>query len=144
MKKNNTQNKPKYYHYGYRFIKPQDEEKDWDYAVQMHKNQNGTHFDFRLAKPGQDFAYSWASRKVPINITSPVMARRTQDHSLSHLDFEGPLDTAKGTGTVKLLKRGKTKLHSIDDKGLKFKLDTGEYLLMSNIKGKKYMLTKPE
>jgi hypothetical protein len=144
MKKKNTPKNPKYYHYGYRFIKPQDHEEIWDYAVQMHKNQNGTHFDFRLAKPGQDFAYSWASRKVPINLTSPVMARRTHDHSLAHLDFEGPLKTAKGTGTVKLLKRGQTKLHSIDDKGIKFKLDTGEHLLLSNVKGKKYMLIKSE
>jgi hypothetical protein len=144
MSKKNTQNNPKYYHYGYRFIKPQDKKEKWDYAVQMHKNQNGTHFDFRLAKPGEDFAYSWASRKVPMNVTSPVMTRRTHDHSLAHLDFEGPLDTAKGTGTVKLLKRGKMKLHSIDDKGIKFKLDTGEHLLLSNVKGKKYMLTKSE
>ena len=144
MSKKNTQNNPKYYHYGYRFIKPQDKKEKWDYAVQMHKNQNGTHFDFRLAKPGEDFAYSWASRKVPINITSPVMTHRTHDHSLKHLDFEGPLNTAKGTGTVKLLKRGKIKLHSIDDKGIKFKLDTGEHLLLSNVKGKKYMFTKSE
>jgi hypothetical protein len=111
--KTTIQNNPKYFHYGYRFIKPQDKEEMWDYAVQMHKNQNGTHFDFRLAKPGQDYAYSWASRKVPINITSPLMAFRTHDHTIEHLDFEGPLETAK--------------------------LDTGEYLLLSNIKGKKYM-----
>lgn len=139
MMKTTTQNKPKYYHRQYRFIEPQEKEEMWDYAVQMHKNQNGTHFDFRLAKPGQNFVYSWASRRMPINIISPLMAFRTHDHTIEHLDFEGPLETAKGTGTVELLKRGKAKLHSIDDMGIKFKLDTGEYLLLSNIKGKKYM-----
>jgi len=130
----------KFYHYGYRFIKPQDKEELWDFAVQKHKNQNGVHFDLRLAKPGENFAYSWASKKMPMNITSPVLTRRTHDHSLEHLDFEGPLTTRKGQGMVKLLRRGKTKLHSIDDKGIKFKLDTGEFLILSNIKGKKYML----
>jgi len=143
MENKKIKNTPKYYHYGYRYIKPQDEPEDWDYAIQMHKNQNGTHFDFRLAKPGYDYAYSWASRKPPINITSPILTRRTHDHSIEHLDFEGPLETAKGTGTVQLLKRGKTKLHSIDDKGIKFKLDTGEFLLLTNVKGKKYILTTP-
>ena len=142
MKKNTTN--PKYYHYGYRYIKPQDEPEDWDYVIQMHKNQNGTHFDFRLAKPGEEHAYSWASRKPPIAVTAPILTRRTHDHALDHMEFEGPLDTAKGTGTVKKLQRGKARLHSIDEKGIRFDLDSGEKLLLKNIKGKKYLVINPE
>lgn len=142
MSKNTTH--PKYYHYGYRFIKPQDEPENWDYVVQKHKNQNGTHFDLRLAKPGENHAYSWASRKPPIKIINPILTRRTHDHSLEHLDFEGPLETAKGKGTVKKIKRGKAKLHSIDDEGIRFDLDSGEKLLLKNIKGKKYLIINPD
>ena len=138
-----TTTNPKYYHYGYRFISPQDKKEEWEYVVQMHKNQNGTHFDLRLAKPGKEYAYSWASKKPPISITRPVLARRTHDHSLEHLDFEGPLETAKGSGTVKIISRGTAKLHSIDEEGIRFDLDSGENLLLKNLRGKKYLIVDP-
>lgn len=136
---------PKYYHYGYRYINKQGPEKDWQYALQAHRNQNGLHFDLRLAKPGNTHAYSWASRKPPLMaVDKPALARRTFDHSLDHMDFQGPLKTAKGEGTVKLLRRGKAKMHSIDDTGIHFILDSGERFRLVNISGKKYIIKREE
>jgi len=132
----------KYYHYGYRFIKDQGEEDGWEYVIQAHRNQNGLHFDTRLAKPGNQFAYSWASRKMPITPGLRILARRTHDHSLDHLNFEGPLTTAKGRGTVKILRRGKAKIKSIDNNEIIFKTDTGEDLILRNLAGKKYIIER--
>lgn len=127
----------------YRFIKKQGPEKDWQYVIQKHKNQNGTHFDLRLAKPGSSYAYSWASKKSPMKNLEPIMTRRTHDHIVQHMDFEGPLVTAKGKGTVKKLHRGIAKIHSIHPKkGIVFELDTGEKFILKNIRGKKYMISK--
>jgi hypothetical protein len=86
------------YVYGNRFIQPQGPEQGWEYVIQAHRNQNGLHYDVRLAKPGLPYAYSWAAKKFPISGNNPIMLRRTHDHALSHLNFEGPLETKKGKG----------------------------------------------
>ncbi len=130
------------YVYGFRFIKDQGEEPDWDYVIQAHRNQNGLHFDTRLAKPGKPFAYSWASKKMPITPGFRILARRTHDHALSHLDFHGPLKTAKGEGTVKILRRGKAKIQSVNNNIIDFKLDSGEHLVLRNVAGKKYIIER--
>jgi len=133
----------KRYVYGYKFIKPQKaEETGWNYVIQAHRNQNGLHFDFRLAKPGNSYAYSWASNKMPLATGSPILARRTSDHDVAHLDFQGNLDTAKGTGYVKILKRGNATVRSISDDGIKFQLDSGEDITLRNVSGKKYMIER--
>jgi hypothetical protein len=133
-----SKDKLKYYHYGYRRILPSDKEEVWDYTVQMHKNQNGTHFDLRLARPGEGVAYSWAVKKPPLPGVKPLLAMRTHDHSLDHMKFEGALTTAKGYGTVKILENGKIQILSIDDKGITFKKKDNTYRLRP-AGGKKYM-----
>jgi hypothetical protein len=138
-------NPPNKYIYGYRFIKEQGPEEDWDYVIQAHRNQNGLHYDLRLAKPSNPYAFSWASRKYPGEGIDPILLRRTHDHAIQHLDFEGPLITAKGKGTVKKIKRGKAKIHLISqEKGLIFQTDGGEKYKLKNIKGKKYLIKREE
>lgn len=130
--------KLKYYHYGYKRILPGEKEEIWDYAIQMHKNQNGTHFDLRLARPGEGVAYSWAVKKPPIPGIKPLLAIRTHDHTLEHMKFQGPLVTAKGYGHVKLLETGKMQVLSIDNEGIRFKKDNGVFRLRP-AGGRKYM-----
>jgi hypothetical protein len=132
----------KYYNYGYSYIKEQGKEPNWQYVIQAHRNQNGLHFDIRLAKPGKPYAYSWASKKVPFTAGAPILAIRTYDHNLQHMDFQGPLKTSKGSGHVKILKRGKARMMSIDKNGIDFKLDSGERLVLRNVSGKKYMIER--
>ena len=131
---------PIYYHYGYKHIHPLGKEKEeWDYSLQLHKNQNGKHFDLRLHRPGEDKAYSWAMKKMPgSGGIHPVLATRTFDHNLEHMKFEGPLVTAKGFGTVKLLTKGKVHVKMIDDKGIMFEMNNQHYRLRP-YQGKKYM-----
>jgi hypothetical protein len=129
---------PLFYHYGYRFIHPQDKEMEWEYAIQLHKNQNGKHWDLRLARPGEDKAYSWAMKKIPLVHVKPVLAIRTFDHNLEHLNFEGPLTTARGYGDVKLIQRGKTKVKKIDENGIQLEINGKDYRLRP-FAGKKYL-----
>lgn len=129
------------FHYGYSRIHPLDSDKigeEWEYSIQLHKNQNGKHFDLRLHRPGENKAFSWAMKKTPFAGLKPTLAMRTHDHNLEHMDFEGPMTTAAGYGTVQLLKRGKTKIKSIDQKGIKFELEGKDYRLRP-FRGKKYM-----
>ena len=121
----------------FRFIKIQGRQLNWEYVLQMHKNHNGTHYDFRIAKPEKSYAYSWATNKFPLTNTTgtilPILARRTHDHTIEYLDFKG-LKT-------KQLKRGKATMLNIDRRtGITIKLDTGEILNLRNIRGKKYLL----
>jgi hypothetical protein len=101
------------------------------------------HYDLRLARPGESHAYSWSTRKVPIKqYDKPILARRTKDHSLSYLNFEGPITTRKGYGTVKILQKGSATIHKIDDEGIHLELDSGEAMNLKNIKGKKYAIKR--
>ena len=131
---------PKFYRYGYAKIHslPLDKQEEWDYSIQLHKNQNGKHFDLRLRRPGEDKAFSWAMKKTPFTGLKPVLAMRTHDHNIEHMDFEGPLTTAAGYGDVKLLKKGKAKVKSIDQQGILFEMDGKDYRLRP-FKGKRYM-----
>ncbi len=130
---------PIYYHYGYRHIHPLGKEnEEWDYSLQLHKNQNGKHFDLRLHRPGEDKAYSWAMKKMPMSSINPVLATRTFDHNLEHMSFEGPMNTAKGYGTVKLVFTGTVKVKKIDDKGIMFEMNKQHYRLRP-YDGKKYL-----
>jgi hypothetical protein len=133
--------KLKYYHYGYKRIHPSDKEEVWGYTIQMHKNQNGTHFDLRLARPGEPHAYSWAIKKPPIPGLRPILAMRTHDHELDHMNYQGFLTTAKGYGTVKILERGNIKVLSIDENGIKFQKKNDTFRLRP-LKGRKYMFVQ--
>lgn len=132
---------PKYYSYGYRKIHglaPNLDGEEWEYSIQLHRNQNGKHFDVRLKRPTEDKAFSWAMKKPPFAGVKPVLAMRTHDHNVEHMDFEGPMNTASGTGTVQLVGRGKTTVKKIDDDGIVFEIDKKDYRLRP-FRGKKYM-----
>ena len=69
-----------------------------------------------------------------------IKAFRTKDHNFESLYFEGPLQTKKGFGTVKILQTGKARMNSIGRKtGLTFTIDNSAYRLKP-IKGKNYNL----
>jgi hypothetical protein len=133
----------KYYHYGYKFIQPMGQpNEEWTYSIQLHKNQNGKHFDLRLHRPGEEKAYSWAMKKVPFAPgIKPALAMRTHDHNLEHMHFEGPLQTAAGYGDVKLVAIGKTQVKTIDDKGIHFRIDDTDYRLRP-YRGRRYMFER--
>ena len=131
---------PKYYHYGYRMIHPLGKEvEEWDYSIQMHKNQNGKHFDLRLLRPGEDKAYSWAMKKIPLFPgIRPALAMRTHDHNIEHMNFEGPITTAKGYGDVKMVSRGLAKIKQIDEHGIVMNIKGTDFRLRP-YRGRRYM-----
>lgn len=130
---------PIQYHYGYKHIHPMGRaEENWNFSLQLHKNQNGKHFDLRLHRPGESKAYSWAMKKMPMSGINPVLATRTFDHNLEHMQFEGPMVTAKGFGHVKMVANGVVKVKKIDDKGIMFEMDKQHYRLRP-FGGKKYL-----
>lgn len=132
---------PIYYHYGYRMIHPlgTEKEEEWNYSIQMHKNQNGKHFDLRLHRPGEDKAYSWAMKKIPlIPGIRPSLAMRTHDHNLEHMNFEGPMVTAKGYGDVKMVSKGKAKIKKIDEHGIHMNIEGTDFRLRP-YRGRRYM-----
>ena len=129
----------KQYRYGFSIIHPIAKENEkWEYSIQQHKNQNGTHFDLRMLRPGDDKAVSWAMKKPPFPGLKPSLAMRTHDHTMEHMDFEGPMITRAGHGTVKLLKRGTITVKKIDQEGIHFNMEGVDYRLRP-FKGKKYM-----
>jgi len=135
-----TQNRKKYL-YGYSRIhglNPKLENETWEYSLQLHQNQNGKHFDLRLRRPGDDKAFSWAMKKIPGPLGKPTLAMRTHDHNIEHMDFEGPLQTAKGYGNVKLLQRGNIDVKAIDENGIHFVLDDKQFRLRP-YRGRRYM-----
>ena len=131
---------PIYYHYGYKNFNPLGAEGEkWNYSIQLHKNQNGKHFDLRLHRPGEDTAYSWAMKKVPLSPgIRPALAIRTHDHRLEHMKYEGPLNTAKGYGDVKLISSGKALIKKIDDQGIVMNIEGKDFRLRP-YNGRKYM-----
>ena len=131
----------KTFQYGYSRIHPLDQSKpleEWDYSIQLHKNQNGKHFDLRLLRPGENKAFSWAMKKTPFGGFKPTLAMRTHDHNIEHMSFEGPMTTRAGYGDVKLLKSGKAKVKTIDENGIMFELEGKDYRLRP-FRGRKYM-----
>ena len=137
--------KLKFYQPGYSIIHPLSsiDNELWKYAVQIHKNQNGTHFDFRLFRPQEKVAYSWVTKKVPFFKTHEKLAAyRTYDHTYNDMVYEGILKTARGTGTIKMLAYGTAKVLEIDKTaGVTFTLDLNhKNYNLNSIQGKKYLL----
>jgi hypothetical protein len=135
-----TEKHPIYYHYGYKMIHPLGKpDEKWNYSIQMHKNQNGKHFDLRLHRPGEDKAYSWAMKKIPLSPgIRPALAMRTHDHNLEHMEFEGPLTTAKGYGEVKMVSKGQAEIKKIDEHGIVMNIEGTDFRLRP-FRGRRYM-----
>ncbi|MBC8410366.1 MAG: hypothetical protein H8E12_16840 [Rhodobacteraceae bacterium] len=76
----------KYYSKGYKYLKFSKSEALFKYAVFMHKNSKGTHFDIRLASLNNpNTVFSWAAKKNPLDRDYPVPMHRTKDHPESAL-----------------------------------------------------------
>lgn len=122
----------KHYQYGQKKIQslaPDLEGETWRYSLQLHQNQNGKHWDFRLHRPSEQHAYSWAMKKIPFGNVKPILATRTHDHETKHMTFEGPMTTAKGYGSVKLVSHGDVRVKKIDKNGIQFQLGKASYRL---------------
>ena len=127
----------RYYEYGYSKIHPltPKDNEDWDYLLQHHKSKSGRHFDVRLRRPGEDTAHSWSIKKLP-TATKPSRAFRTKDHP-SIYAWAPEHTPTKG---IKVLQRGKARMHSIDKTtGLTFEHNKQKYRLRPHA-GKQYYL----
>ncbi len=110
------------------------------FAVFLHKNSNGKHFDIRLASYEQpDIVYSWSSRKNPLDKNYPVPMRRMKDHSEESISSEDIYKTAsKKTNTYVALAECSAELVEINKKaGLTFETEERTFRVVPH-RGKKY------
>lgn len=133
--------KPIFYHYGFAKIHPTDKEEIWEYSIQLHKNQNGKHWDLRLARPGEPKAFSWSMKKIPLIRSKPALAIRSHDHDLRAMDFQGDMETQNGYGIIKLVQRGKARVKRIDEDGIVIEINEQDYRLRP-LKKKRYLFEK--
>lgn len=127
----------RYYEYGYSKIHPltPKDNQDWDYILQLHKTPAGKHFDIRLRRPGESIAHSWAIKKLPTSAAPAIKAFRTKDHPGIYA-YTPEFTSTKG---IRVLQRGKARVHSIDKSGITFEYNSTMYKL-SPVRGKQYTL----
>jgi hypothetical protein len=135
--------KQKYYEKDFSYIKPTDEQVNWQYVIQKHKKiGQKAHFDIRIYNNEYDHIFSWASKKFPVGqgVDKPILLRRTKDHSKKWLTFEGRfLDKNKKLNKVSIVRKGYLTLDKISpEKGLVFKGDINFEL--KPFKGKNYII----
>ena len=133
--------KPIFYHIGYSKIASTQKEEVWDYVIQLHKNQNGKHWDFRLARPDEEKAFSWSMKKLPFAGSESILTLRTHDHERKAMNFQGRLTTRSGYGMIKTIQKGKTRIRKIDENGIEFEMNSRNYRLRP-LKKKRYLLEK--
>ena len=132
--------KQRYYERGYSYILRDGTLKDWDYTYHIHKNQNGTHFDLRLFCPGgSNSVYSWSSKRHLLDKSFPTPLRRTKDHTVDWLSFEGTYISPEGDKNVlKIIEQGTAELVSLDDDSFLFKTKERVFKL-KHLRGKRYL-----
>lgn len=130
----------KYYEQGYSYLAIDSDLVSWDYSYNIHKNNNGTHFDLRLYCPaGSSAVYSWSARTHLLGKAYPIKIRRTKDHDLDWLTFEGEyISNAGHKNIIKIIEQGMAELINLEKDGFTFKTDLREFKL-KHVKGKQYM-----
>ena len=137
--------KPRFYEQGYSYLLRDPELKEWDYTYHKHKNQNGTHFDLRLYCPGgSENVYSWSSKKHLLDKILPVPIRRTKDHDIRWLTFEGIYHSPKKhKNELTIIENGSATLVNLVRDGFIF--STLERVFkIKHVKGKQYMFINLE
>ena len=132
--------KERYYEKGYSYFLKDPELKYWDYTYHIHKNKNGAHFDLRLFCPGgTKSVYSWSSKRHLLDKSFPTPIRRTKDHKISWLSFEGSyISPAGAKNTLKIIERGSAELINLDSDSFVFKTKDRIFKL-KHLKGKRYL-----
>ena len=131
--------KVKYYEKGYSYLLRDPELVEWDFTYHKHKNQNGTHFDIRLYCPGgSDLVYSWSSKVHLLDKANPIPIRRTKDHDVRWITFEGKYTSPQGhKNIVTIIETGPAKLVTLLNDGFVFSTEERVFRLQ-HIKGKRY------
>ena len=73
------------------------------YTLHDHyrKKMRRSHWDLRIIRPDKKRVWSFALPKAKIpKKGEKILAIQTEDHHLSIMDFEGPLDNPKNKGDV--------------------------------------------
>lgn len=98
----------------------------WEFGVHRHEAERaGEHFDLRLGDPNRGHAHSWALRALP-KPGERRLAIQQPTHTLSYMDFKGPIPEGYGKGLVDLARRGKTEILSADDRHVRFNVYSGK------------------
>ena len=110
----------KQYKDGYTHLPTNLDIKDWDYVYQIHKNNNGTHFDLRLYCPSDsESVFSFSAKHNVLDRNFPTPLRRNRDHTQDTLTFEGTFQSKKGkTNTLATIESGEATLIDIDNRVL--------------------------
>ena len=113
----------KYHEHGYSYLTQNPDLIFWDYSYNIHKNNNGTHFDLRLYCPsGSSVVYSWSARTHLLDKNRPIPLRRTKDHDRSWLTFEGEyISNAGHKNRIKIIERDMAELINLEKDGFTFK-----------------------
>jgi len=129
----------KQYKDGYTHLPTNLDIKDWDYVYQIHKNNNGTHFDLRLYCPSDsESVFSFSAKHNVLDRNFPTPLRRNRDHTQDTLTFEGTFQSKKGkTNTLATIESGEATLIDIDKTGMIFETEKRIFRL-KHISGKKY------
>jgi len=132
--------KEKYYEHGYSYLTDDPDLIFWDYSYNIHKNNNGTHFDLRLYCPsGSTVVYSWSAQTSLLDKAHPIKLRRTKDHDRSWLTFEGEyISNAGHKNTIKIIERDMAELINLEKDGFTFKTTLRKFKI-KHVKGKQYM-----
>ena len=130
----------KYYEKGFSYFSTDPDLVDWDFCYHIHKNKNGTHFDLRLYCPsGTDKVYSWSSKKHLLDKAYPVPIRRTRDHKVEWMTYEGTYTSKKSHKNVlKIIESGPAKLIDMAKGHFIFKVKNRIFKI-KHLRGKKYL-----
>jgi|TARA_Y100000034_G_C6862475_1_gene392693 hypothetical protein len=131
----------KYYSKGFKYLVFSEDESLFKYAVFLHKNKNGAHFDVRLASAADpSVVYSWSAKKNPLDKEYPVPMRRVKDHPEQSLSPDTNYTNKNGdTSNYKTLAEGDAELVEIDKTaGLLFETDNRNFRIIPQ-RGKRYL-----
>ena len=129
----------KFHEKGYSYLVKDPDLVDWDFCYHIHKNQNGTHFDLRLYCPtSNETVYSCSSKKHLLDKAFRLPVRRTKDHKVDWMTYEGEYETKKGKNILKIIESGPAKLIDVAKDHFIFSTEHRVFKL-KHLRGKKYL-----
>jgi len=98
----------------------------WEFVIQKHDaKRRGTHLDIRLAPPGWNVGFSWATTGKEARLPKPgerINVIQTELHDLDYFDFEGRLGPGYGEGNVTIVYRGKVEVTDANENKISFNI----------------------